>query len=124
EHDALQHSEPGEERGDLERAAEAEPGPVVRGEPGDVPLEETNPPGPRDQQAGDEVEESGLAGSVRPQDDSPLADTDRERDLAQRAQAAELVGEPVDRQRRHHRRPERERSTPRMPAGAKRDTPT
>src|SRR6185295_993349 len=78
-----------EQRDDLVGAREAEVGSFVRAQPDDVPAEKEHLAGIRGQVAGNQVEKRGLAGAVRADDEAALALGDRERDLADRRQAAE-----------------------------------
>ena len=72
------------------------------------------------EQSGDEVEERGLSGAVRTENHASLTDLHRERHTVQCTKAAELVREPVHRERAHEARAPRCRvSKPRSPAGAK-----
>src|SRR5262249_45854784 len=103
----------GEERDDLVGAGDAEVGPAAARDARDVPIEERDRAAVGPELAGDEVEERGLAGAVRADDESPLAGFDAEVDGGGDAQAAERLLEATQGERGHG-----PRSSPAAPTGA------
>src|SRR5258706_16339778 len=67
----------------------------------DVPAQQVNRAAVRRELPGDEVEQRGLAGAVRADDEPPLARLDVEIDVGGDAQAAERLAELVDGERAH-----------------------
>src|SRR5262249_37777357 len=64
-------------------------------------IEQQDRPAVRRELSHDEVEQRGLAGAVRTDDQPPLARLDDEIDVGGDAQAAERLAEPVDDERGH-----------------------
>src|SRR5262249_30154846 len=73
---------------ELERAADAEPGDPMRGEPADRPLLEAHFATVAPQRPRDQVEHGGLAGAVGPDQSDDLATHDGKRHLVDRNEAA------------------------------------
>ncbi len=96
----LGNAQPRKHALDLQRALDAEPADVVRLETGDVA------PGKEDasvvgrEQAGDEIEQGGLAGAVRADDGVQPSARERVAQVVDRDEAAEALGETLDAQDR------------------------
>src|SRR4029077_4011754 len=88
--------ETGEGPPELEGARDAAGADAVWGEPRDVVSLEADVPAIRPQRARDEVEERGLAGPVRSHHAEELAGLEREAHVADREDAAEALGQPLD----------------------------
>ena len=118
---ALEDGESRKERGDLKRAAEPEPRALVRRQRRDVVAEEPDGAGHRRKEAGESVEERGLAGPVRAEDHAAFPHADRERDVVQRTEPAEIVRQARNGKRVHGALTTRRRRhrSPSSPAGAK-----
>ena len=95
-HQVLAHGEGGELVGDLEGAQEALVEERVRAEAGDLLAVEPDPAGGGREEAGDDVEEGGLAGAVRADQAGDRALGDRDRDPVDGADAAEMHVEVLD----------------------------
>ena len=91
----VEHGQAREQAGDLERARHAERGAAVALPAGDVLAEQQHLPGARRKNAGDQVEQRGLAGAVRPDDRLAVAGHDLERDAAHGMKAAKALGQPL-----------------------------
>src|SRR5262249_47217445 len=89
DHDVVEHGHVTEQRQVLERAADAEPGTIVDGTPGQRLALVEQPTLVWAITAGDAVEHRGLAGAVRTDDGEHLSALDREADAAQRLHTAE-----------------------------------
>src|SRR3569833_3907398 len=89
DHDVVEHAHVMEQRQVLKRAADAEPGPRVRIKPGDILASIEKLAFGRLVAARNAIDDRGLAGAVRPDDREQLAFVHAERDLGQRADAAE-----------------------------------
>ena len=89
--DVLEHAEIAERAGDLEGAGDAELGDAVGRHAGDALVLEPDLAGGRRQVAGDQVEHRRLAGAVGADDAGDRAGRDRERDVADRRQPAEVL---------------------------------
>src|SRR5712691_9537268 len=126
EQHVVDHGELGKERGDLERAPQAQASAAEGREPRDVAVEEGDAARRRPDEAGDGVEERRLAGAVGAEDDEALALSRGEADGAEGLETAEVVGQALDGERRGHRltATRRARTTPRIPAGANSVTTT
>ena len=85
-----------EHRRGLEGAAEPEPGPPVRRQPGDVRRRPGDPAGGRPEQPGDQVEQRGLAGAVGADDGEELTRREVEVDVVDNGYLADAPGEPVE----------------------------
>src|SRR5580692_5536599 len=79
--DVLEHGHIGERPRHLVGAPDAEPAPRRRVQLGDLAPGEGDLPGARGQIAGDEAEQAGLAGSVRPHDPDGVPGPDLEREV-------------------------------------------
>ena len=102
EQHVVDHGELGKQRGDLERAPQAQTSPAERREPCDVVVEERDAAGRRPDEAGDGVEERRLPRPVGAEDHEPLTLCRRQAHTAERLQAAEVVTEAFDGERRAH----------------------
>jgi hypothetical protein len=93
--DVLQRRSLREQAGDLERARDAEAGDPLGGLAGDVAPGEDDPATRRLQEAGEQMEQGGLAGAVGADQrvHGPLGDT--EVHVADRAEALELLGQAL-----------------------------
>ena len=119
----LEHGEPREDVGALERAADAEPADVVRRQAGDVAPVQDDGAGVGAQVAGDQVEERRLARAVGADDRRDLAAGHAERDAGHGLKAVEGLphtahlkhGGPAGARARHRARrrcrPERRRGS-------------
>src|SRR5258707_2999305 len=85
----VERGEPGEGPDELEGAGHAARAEPVWRQPGHIAALEPDAPAIGAQGAGDQVEERGLAGAVRPHDAEQLAGLDREADVVDREDAAE-----------------------------------
>src|SRR5215210_123827 len=90
--DVLERGHGGEQPDVLERPGDAPLGDPVRPQLRDVPPLERDDPGRGPVEAGEHVEEGGLAGAVRPDDRHDRLAGDREVDGLDRHQAAEGLG--------------------------------
>ena len=117
ERDIVVGREIGEDAGDLERVGDAEPHAQVGRHCGDVVAVEGDGAGRRQQAAGDQADEGGLAGAVRADQRTDLAGQDREVDMVDSLQAAEVAAEPggCDERRHGSHRSHRSRIAPSMP---------
>ena len=93
----LEDRERREEREVLERARDAGPGDAVRRKRKQVVPVERDATGPRLVEPADAVEEGRLARAVRSDERTDLAELDREREVGQRDDAAELGSQLLDR---------------------------
>ena len=94
-----------EQAGDLERAGHAQVDDLLRAEPGDVAVAEVDRARRGRQEAGEQVEQGGLAGAVRPDQGVHAALGDVEVDPLDGGEAAELLGQcPGAQQRGRGRR--------------------
>src|SRR4029453_17276635 len=91
--DVLEHGGAGQDVGDLVRAGDSLLGDRVRRQPGDVVRVEEDAPARRSEDAGEAVEEGGLAGAVGSDDGPDLAGGDGDGDVVERGEAPELHGE-------------------------------
>jgi len=91
----LQHREVAEDPGDLEGAPEAERGPPVRPQRGDVLPEQGHAAGGRPQLARQQVEQGGLARPVRPDDAEAGPLGDAQRDVRHGRDAAEAAPQVI-----------------------------
>ena len=91
----VEHRQPRKQAGDLERARHAERGAAVALPGRDVVAEQQHLPDARRKYSGDQVEQRGLAGAVRPDDGLAVAGHDLERDAAHGVKAAEALGQPL-----------------------------
>ena len=82
-----------EQAGDLERAGHAEVDDLLRAEPGDVAVAEVDRARGGGQEAGEQVEQGGLAGAVRADQGVHAALGDVEVDALHGGEAAELLGQ-------------------------------
>ena len=99
----LGDAEARKEIGQLERAAEAEPGALRRAQAGHVlPVDQDRAVGGA-QLARDQVEVGRLAGAVRPDDGGELAGPEGAGDVIDRDMAAEADGQVARLERRRHR---------------------
>ena len=116
----LEHGQLGKDAGDLEGARDAAPAARGGGERGDVVAAEEHAAHGRRQEPRDQVEQRGLAGTVRADDRAQLTGLDREADAVDGLQGAEGASEPVrlEHRRRHTREPSR-RAVPTSPPGRK-----
>src|SRR5262249_22021654 len=96
EPDVLEHRQPEEQVGDLERAGNAEPRQLVRGPTGDVPPIELDRSRIGAQRAGDQVEGGALARAVRADDRGDRPRRRLEAQLIHGAQRAESLVELAD----------------------------
>src|SRR5205085_7447467 len=87
--DVLPYGEPAEEPRVLERAGEPRAPAPMRRPPRDVPALELDRSGARIVEAGQQVDERGLAGAVRPDQPDDLVPAELERYVLQRADAFE-----------------------------------
>ena len=87
--DVVEHRHAAKQRDVLKRAREANPGALVRRQLGDVGAFEQHAAARRFVEAGDRVEQAGLAGAVRPDDGGDLTALRCERNVVERANAAE-----------------------------------
>jgi hypothetical protein len=92
-HDILDHRHVGEHADILERARHAKPGALVRRGGCDVAAVERQGAGSGRQQAGDQVEQRRLAGTIRPDDAVDAAGCNIHIDLVDGEQAGELLGQ-------------------------------
>ena len=115
----LQHGELGEDARDLKRPRDPAAAARGRGERGDVGALEDHAPRRRREQAGDQVEERGLARAVRPDERAELAGVHDQADVAHRPQRAEGAAEPVRLQHGRHARDPSRRAAPTSPPGRK-----
>ena len=100
ERDVVERAETAEQRGDLERARDAEEAAAVNGEGGDVAAVEADAAALRRSLAGQERDQRGLAGAVGADNGVKLAARDVERDAVGRHHAAEALGQALDLQQR------------------------
>ena len=89
EQHVVEHRQPGEQAGDLERARHPERGAPVARPAGDVRPNSSTCPDVGGKDSGDEIEQRGLAGAVRSDDGLAVARHDLQRDAAHGVQAAE-----------------------------------
>ena len=118
--DVLAHGKTGEGLHDLEGSHEAECGDALRRHAGDVASLEEDAASIGHEEAGDEIEEGGLAGAVRADKGGDAALGEREAHLGHGGQAAEAARDPFERQ--HYavlptRRRELKRARPKRPFG-------
>ena len=99
--EVLGHVEVVEELDGLPRPAEAEPGPLVGREAGDVPVGEPDAADGRGE-AGERVDERRLARAVRSDQPHQLAGLDREVHVVERSQAAVGDRQSLRLEERHH----------------------
>ena len=97
----FEDGEVAEDLGDLEGADDAEPGTLLRREPVDAGALEPDRAAARRREAGDEMEERGLAGAVRTDHGMELARADLERDTVDRPDAAEVLRDLIETQQAH-----------------------
>src|SRR5581483_3937646 len=102
--DVLPHAQVAEHARRLERAAQPGPRPPDRAVTGDVASVQFDPAGAGPQQAGDQVEQRGLAGAVRPDDAEHLPRSHRQVDVVQDARAADVQAEAGTPERGYCRR--------------------
>ena len=100
ERDIVEHREIEEQRGDLERAREAEMAAAPRRHARDVGVAEMNAAGIGDQRAAELGDERGLAGAVRADDGVQLAFRYGDIDVVGGDDAAEALGEAFDLEQR------------------------
>ena len=93
--DVLGDREGREDAGVLERASEADGGPAVGPPPGDVDTLQEDATAVEREQAGDEVEDRGLASAVGADETQDRVGLEREGDVVDRDDAAEPLGEPT-----------------------------
>ena len=105
DHDVLDRCHAGERPELLERARDPEVADLVGTEGGDVVAVEGDPAGVRPLEAGDQIEERGLAGAVRPDDADQLARRHREGDAPVGHDAAEALGDVRDGEQAHRALP-------------------
>src|SRR5688572_6583905 len=98
-HHVLKRREIGEEADVLESARNTGRSHVVRLEPGELAPGEAERTGVGGIDAGEDVEERGLASAVRPDQAVDLACGDGKRDIVQRLDAAEALGRALDEQK-------------------------
>ena len=98
----LEHREAREQRVDLERARHAALHALVLRKRGDPLVAQEHVARGRRERAGQQVDERRLAGAVRPDQRVPRAVRKGERDVAVRAECAELLREPRRAQRGRH----------------------
>ncbi len=98
--DVVLDGEPGKEVGDLEGAAHAPGGALMRAAPRDVAAAERHAPGRDRHFAGDGVEERRLARAVRADDGAALTGRHGQRDVVHGAQRAEGDSHAVELQKR------------------------
>jgi len=91
----LQQGEPGEDTGQLERAAQAEAEDLLRGRAGDAAAAEVDLAGVGPLVAGHDVEQGGLAGPVRPDQAGDRAFRHGQRAAVERLHAAEGLGDLI-----------------------------
>src|SRR5580704_2268855 len=91
----------GEQRDDLIGARHAEMGAFAARRPRDVAVEQLDRAGVGLQLAGDQIEQGGLAGAVRADDQAALARLDFEIDVGGDAKAAERFAQAFDGKRGH-----------------------
>ena len=116
DHDVVEHGESGERLHDLEGAADAGGADLVRAQAVDgFPLE-NNFAGVRGIDAGDHIEDGGLAGAVRADQAVDVALGDLERRRVHRTQAAERFADRAHFEKRAHSRSFRA-SVGQMPCG-------
>src|SRR5712664_936680 len=96
----LPHREVRKGAHDLECAGQAEPADGVRLEPGERSAVEADVAAIRGQEAGEQVEDRGLARSVGPDESQHLAADHVEREIAHRLQAAEPLADSTDLEQR------------------------
>ena len=89
----VEHGEFRKQAGDLERARHAERGAPVARPVGDILAEQQDLPGRHRIDAGDQIEQRGLAGAVRADDGLAVARHDAQRDVARGLQAAEALAQ-------------------------------
>ncbi len=101
--DILQHREAAEQAVDLEGASDAELDALGLRHGGDVAALEQHLPGGRLEHAGQQVDERGLAGAVRPDQRVTRTGAEREVDVAGGGERAEIDGQlPCFEERRGH----------------------
>src|SRR4030095_5822529 len=96
--DIIERGEPGERPHELERPRDAAGAHAMGQEPRDVLAGEADVAAVRAQGAGDQVEQGGLAGAVRPHDAEQLAGLEGEADVVDREDAATALRPPLDAQ--------------------------
>src|SRR6187402_2671300 len=92
--DVLPHAQARKDVGDLETAREAAPVDLLRPGPGNVPAVQADGPRAWPQSSADEVEQRGLAGTVRTDDRMPLAARNGKIDAADDLRAGEVLADP------------------------------
>ena len=92
----VEHAQVAEHAAVLEGAREAERGELLGRQAGDVAAREVDAAGVRRVEPGDEIEQRGLAGAVRPDDADQLALGDGERQRVDGGDAAEAARQPLD----------------------------
>ena len=96
----VEHGEVRKDRGDLERTHQAHARHLGRRRGGDVLAEKFDPAGARRQELGEQVEDRGLAGAVRPDQRLDLAGIDVEVDAVDGDEAAEIAPQAAGGQHR------------------------
>ena len=119
----VEHRQRREQREVLEGASDAEPGDAVRRHSQQILAVEHDTTAGRLVQAADAVEERGLAGAVRPDQRADLALLDREGEVGERDDSAELDPNIFDRQQRHSTTSRERRRVPRT-SHSRRNTAT
>src|SRR5207302_10584137 len=85
-----------EEAGILERTLQSGLGPLVRAQPGDLLAEQPDLAGVGFEEAGDDVEQGRLAGTVGADQAEDLAVVDREADVVDRLHPAEALAHATE----------------------------
>src|SRR3972149_512619 len=101
DHDVVERAHVEEQLQVLKGARDAAGGEFVRRAAGQFPLLQHDAPGGGDVHAGEEVEQSGLAGAVRADDGEHRAARNREIEIGDRAHAAEFLAQPLYAQQAH-----------------------
>src|SRR5262249_7560100 len=94
--------QPRKDRDQLERARKAAVGQGHRPEPGDILAHEQYLAGGRRQQAGEQIDQRGLACAVRTDHRDELAGVDPEAHVIERAQRTELLADAAGLEQRRH----------------------
>ncbi len=120
--DRLGHGEARKDRDELKRAREPAIGELHRADPGNAPSHEQDLAGGRLQQPGEQVDQGGLAGPVRPDHRDELAGVEPQAHVLERAQGPERLADIAGLEERRHaalRRSCRRRSSarPARPVG-------
>ena len=97
----VEHGQFGKQAGDLEGARHAERGAPVARPVGDVLAEQQHLSGGHRIDAGDQIEQRGLAGAVRADDGLAVARHDAQRDVARGLQAAEALAQALELENRN-----------------------